>query len=87
MKMNIEIDCSPEEARRMLGLPDVTEANAAYVENMTKLVSGAASMEQLEELSQQMAPMGQMGLNLFAQMMDAGAKSACLLYTSDAADE
>ena len=76
MKMNIEIDCSPEEARRMLGLPDVTEANAAYVENMTKLVSGAASMEQLEELSQQMAPMGQMGLNLFAQMMDAGAKSA-----------
>jgi len=76
MKMNIEIDCTPEEARRFLGLPDVTEVNGAYVDNMTKLMSGAGSVEQLEELSKQMAPMGQMGLNLFAQMMEAGAKSA-----------
>ena len=36
MKMNIEIDCSPEEARALLGLPDVTEANEAYVQNRDK---------------------------------------------------
>lgn len=76
MKVNIKIDCSPEEARRFLGLPDVTEANAAYVDNMTNMMSGAGSAEQLQALSEKIAPMGQMGLNLFAQMMEAGAKTA-----------
>lgn len=27
MKIQIDIDCTPEEARRFLGLPDVTEVN------------------------------------------------------------
>jgi hypothetical protein len=51
MKMNIEIDCSPEEARALLGLPDVTKANEAYVENITKLMKGAGGIEQLQELA------------------------------------
>jgi len=38
MKMNIEIDCTPEEARTLLGLPDVTKANEAYVASVTKLM-------------------------------------------------
>ena len=28
MKINVEIDCSPEEARRFMGLPDVEKARA-----------------------------------------------------------
>lgn len=76
MKMNVEIDMTPEEARRLMGLPDVTKANEAYVDNMTKLVSGAGSMEQMDELSRQMAPMGQMGLKMFQQLMEQGAKAA-----------
>ena len=32
MKINVEIDCSPEEARRFMGLPDVEKANAVYVD-------------------------------------------------------
>ncbi len=31
MKISIEIDCSPEEARRFFGLPDVTQVNDAVV--------------------------------------------------------
>ncbi|WP_310539304.1 DUF6489 family protein, partial [Phenylobacterium sp.] len=27
MKMTIEVDCSPEEARRFMGLPDVSSLN------------------------------------------------------------
>ncbi len=34
MKMKIEIDCSPEEARSFLGLPDVSGLNARMVEEM-----------------------------------------------------
>jgi Family of unknown function (DUF6489) len=76
MKMNIEIDCSPEEARRLLGLPDVTKANDAYVENITKLMKGVSSVDQLQELGKQIAPMGQMGLQLFQSLIETGAKAA-----------
>ena len=76
MKMNIEIDCSPEEARALLGLPDVTEANEAYVQNITKLMKGAGGIEHLQELGKQIAPMGQMGLQLFQQLIETGAKAA-----------
>lgn len=76
MKMNIEIDCSPEEARKLLGLPDVTEANEAYVENITKLMRGAGGIEQLQEIGKTIAPMGQMGLQMFQQLIEAGAKAA-----------
>ena len=31
MKINVEIDCSPEEARRFMGLPDVEKATLLKV--------------------------------------------------------
>jgi len=76
MKMNVEVDCTPEEARRLLGLPDVTKANDAYVENLSKMMKGVSSVDQLKELGEQIAPMGQMGLQLFQQMIETGAKAA-----------
>jgi hypothetical protein len=76
MKMNIEIDCSPEEARTLLGLPDVTKANDAYVDGVTNLMKGAGGLDQLQELGKQIAPMGQMGIQLFTQLIETGAKAA-----------
>ncbi len=34
MKMTVEVDCTPEEARRFLGLPDVAPLHAAMLERM-----------------------------------------------------
>ncbi|HET6182187.1 MAG TPA: DUF6489 family protein [Acetobacteraceae bacterium] len=34
MKINIEIDCTPEEAREFLGLPDVKPMQAAVMERL-----------------------------------------------------
>ena len=34
MKITVEIDCSPVEARAFLGLPDVSALNARMVEEM-----------------------------------------------------
>ena len=36
MKISFDIDCTPEEARRFLGLPDVTPVNEAFVGELTK---------------------------------------------------
>jgi hypothetical protein len=76
MKMTVEVDCTPEEARAFLGLPDVTEANEAYVEALTKLMRGEASLEQLRAYREQLAPFGKMGLRLFQQLVESGTAFA-----------
>ena len=76
MKVHVEIDCTPEEARRFMGLPDVTKANDVYVDAVTKAMKGVGSIDQLQAMAKQVAPMGQMGLKLFQQFMDAGATMA-----------
>jgi hypothetical protein len=73
MKINVEIDCSPEEARNFLGFPDVTKANDVYVDAISKAMKGASNIDQLQDFAKQIAPMGQMGMNLFKQFMENGS--------------
>lgn len=72
MKINLEVDCTPEEARRFLGLPDVTKANEVYVDALTKAMQGTGSLEQLQAMTRQIAPMGEFGLKMFQQFMEGG---------------
>ena len=46
MKVHVEIECTPEEARTFLGLPDVSKANGLYVEAIAKAMKGAGSILQ-----------------------------------------
>ncbi|MFN3517221.1 MAG: DUF6489 family protein [Novosphingobium sp.] len=72
MKVHVEIDCTPEEARAFLGLPDVSKANSVYVDAIAKAMKGAASVDQVQEFARNIAPMGQVGLKLFQQFMESG---------------
>ena len=81
MKMTIEIDCTPEEARRFMGLPDTEQANAFYLESLSTAMKGVSGGEQVERYARQLAPMGQMGIKLFqtfleTAMANAGAPAA-----------
>lgn len=76
MKITIEVDCTPEEARSFLGLPDVSAANNVYVENITKAMQGVSSPDQLQQYAAALAPMGQMGLKLFQNFVESGMKAA-----------
>jgi hypothetical protein len=76
MKVNIEIDCTPEEARTFMGLPDVAKANDIYIDAITKAMKGAGNVEQLQEFAKGLAPMGQVGMNLFKTFMESGAALA-----------
>lgn len=73
MKIHVEIDCTPEEARTFLGLPDVAKANEFYVESIAKAMKGAASVDQLQDFAKGLAPMGQMGMKLFQQFVENSA--------------
>lgn len=70
MKVNVEVDCTPEEARRFLGLPDVSKANDAYVDAVMKAMQGVGNLEQLQQMTRQLAPMGELGMKLFNQFID-----------------
>ena len=76
MKMHIEIDCTPEEARQFMGLPDVEKANSVYIDAVTSAMKGASNTEQLETYAKQLAPMGQMGLKMFQNFMENAAKAS-----------
>jgi len=76
MKITIEVDCTPEEARSFMGLPDVSQANSLYVETVSKAMKGAADPNQLREYAESLAPMGQMGLKLFQSFVEGGMRSA-----------
>ena len=76
MKINIEIECTPEEARNFMGLPDVSAANNVYVENIAKSMSGVSNPEQLQQYAAALAPMGQVGLKLFQSFVEGSMKAA-----------
>ena len=76
MKVQVEIDCTPEEARRFLGLPDVSKANEVYIDAIAKAMQGVSNLDQLQGYAKQIAPMGEMGLKLFQQFVEQGAGAA-----------
>jgi len=76
MKMNIEINCTPEEARQFMGLPDVEKANAVYIDTIAAAMKGVSNTDQLEQYAKQLAPMGQMGLKMFQNFVENAARAA-----------
>lgn len=76
MKINVEVDCTPQEAREFMGLPDVSEPNKAFVDGMTKAVKSAQNPAQLLEMGQAIAPMGQAGLKMFQSFVESGVRAA-----------
>lgn len=76
MKVHVEIDCTPEEARTFMGLPDVSKANDVYVDAVAKAMKGVTNIDQLQTYAKQVAPMGEIGLRMFQQFMERGANAA-----------
>ena len=74
MKVNIEVDCTPEEMRRVMGLPDLTPVHEAYLRQLTGMVDGAAVRpEAVEAMMRSWAPMGEAGLAMWRQLIEGAA--------------
>lgn len=72
MKVTVDIDCTPAEARAFLGLPDVTPIHDKYIKTILDSFDGAVSVEQMEAMFKSFSPMGDAGMRLFRQVMDLG---------------
>jgi len=70
MKVSVDIDCTPEEARRFFGLPDLTPVHEAFIAQMKKAVLDGAGPEFFTDMMKNWAPMGENGLTLWRQMLD-----------------
>ena len=71
MKMNIEIDCTPAEARAFLGLPDVSGLNDHLVEEMKKRMDANVAAMQPEELMKSWTSFGLSAQDQFRRLMEA----------------
>lgn len=76
MKMTIEVDCTPEEARRFLGLPDVSALNDQLVAEMQKRVEANMSLIAPEELMKNWMSFGQGAQEQFRKLMEVGLAAA-----------
>ena len=76
MKMTIEIDCSPVEARAFLGLPDVTPINQHMVEEMKRRLDANIALLEPGELMKSWMSFGGQATEQFQKLMTAAAAGA-----------
>ena len=76
MKIKIEIDCTPIEARKFFGLPDVEPMQEALMDQLQGQMSNTLSMMDPEKMLNSWLPLGAQGLESFQRMMWSAAKTA-----------
>jgi hypothetical protein len=72
MKVSIDIECTPEEARRAVGLPDLTPLHERYLAAMMQGLEGGVRPEAMEALVRSWAPMGDAGMKMWRQLFEQG---------------
>ncbi len=71
MKITMEVDCTPEEARRAVGLPDLSPIHEKYVAMLMGAMDGTvAKPELLENIMKSWVPMGDAGMSLWRGLFE-----------------
>ena len=73
MKVTVELDCTPTEARAFLGLPDVAGLNEHLVSEMRKRLDANVAMLAPEELLKTWMTLGGQASGQFMKLMTAAA--------------
>lgn len=76
MKFTVNVECSPEEARRFMGLPDVTPINEALVSEMGKRMEKNLALMSPDTMVSSWMSVGTQAQDAFLKLMTTGAASA-----------
>lgn len=76
MKMTIEVDCTPAEARAFLGLPDVSGLNDHLINEMKKRMDSNIAMLSPDELVKNWAAFGAGAQENFRKLMQVATDAA-----------
>ena len=73
MKFNVTVECSPEEARRFMGLPDVTPINDQLVSEMGKRMEANLALMSPETMMSSWMSVGTQAQDAFVKLMTSAA--------------
>ena len=73
MKIHIEVDCTPTEARQMLGLPDLEPVHDIYLDQMKGMMKKGVTPDVFETMIKNWVPSTESGINMVQQLMSAFA--------------
>ena len=76
MKVNIEVDCTPDEARRFLGLPDVAPMQQTVLAAMEQRLVDTIQATDTQKLLEQWLPLGLKGVEQWQSLWTQLAQSA-----------
>ena len=83
MKFTVNVECSPEEARRFMGLPDVTPINEKLVDEMGKRMEKNLALMSPETMMSSWMSVGTQAQDAFVNMMTTAAGAAAASTTRD----
>ncbi len=69
MKFNIEIDCTPQEARQLFGLPDLEPLHDIYLDRVKELMAKGITPDMVQAMVKTWVPMGESGLGLVQSLL------------------
>jgi hypothetical protein len=70
MKVTVDVDCTPEEARRFMGLPDMSSVHEIYLDKIKRSIEEGIGPDTVEAMMRAWAPMGEAGMTMWRQMFD-----------------
>jgi hypothetical protein len=73
MKFNVTVECTPEEARRFIGLPDVSPINEKLVEEMGKRMEANLALMSPDSIMQSWMSVGTQAQDAFLKLMTSAA--------------
>lgn len=76
MKITVEVDLTPEEARRLLGMPDVGPLQDAMMNGLMEQMQSARGMLDPEAILKVWGPVGAQGLEQLQKILWSAAKTA-----------
>jgi uncharacterized protein DUF6489 len=76
MKIHVEMEMTPEEARTLMGLPDVSHLNEQMLAEMKKRLKAAMDASDPEAMLRAWMPMGGQGFEQFQRFLWDSAQRA-----------
>ena len=69
MKFNIDVDCTPEEVRRLVGLPDLSGVHEVYLNQMKTVMTKGLTPDMVEGMVRNWVPMGGQGVDFVKDLI------------------
>lgn len=70
MKFTVDVDCTPQEARAFLGLPDMESVHEAYLGRVKEAMRDGLTPAMLQDMLKSWSPMGDGAMKLWQGLFD-----------------